>query len=250
MARLPHSLFGTVLLFFALFSPVRAPGQSTGATFGTIIRLGGSPSDAVLDESRGQLYLVNQNANRVDIYSYVEKRLTGAFAVGRSPVAAAMSMDNHYLYVSNNASSSLSVIDLQLGSVAQTVTLAAKPEGVEVGADGRVLITTQGTSTTDQINSLLLFDRTQSQGQQVTPVSFAPPPPTPSPLPATILARPVTTFRGKLLRTPDGNFIIGLSTINNNQSTVLFVYETASASILRSSTVTGQSTVLSVSPDG
>ncbi|MBI1789987.1 MAG: hypothetical protein HYR60_20850, partial [Acidobacteria bacterium] len=134
--------------------------------------------------------------------------------------------------------------------VAQTVTLAAKPEGVEVGADGRVLITTQGTSTTDQINSLLLFDRTQSQGQQVTPVSFAPPPPTPSPLPATILARPVTTFRGKLLRTPDGNFIIGLSTINNNQSTVLFVYETASASILRSRTVTGQSTVLSVSPDG
>jgi hypothetical protein len=41
-----------------------------------------------------------------------------------------------------------------------------------------------------------------------------------------------------------------MSTINNNASTVLFVYETASASILRSRTVTGQSTILSMAPDG
>ena len=52
------------------------------------------------------------------------------------------------------------------------------------------------------------------------------------------------------MRTPDGNFIIGLSTVNNNAQTIVFVYEANSASVLRSRTVTGQSTVLSVSPEG
>ena len=235
------------LLLLAAFS-LRA--QSTGATFGSIVRLGGTPSDIVLDESRSRLYLVNQNASRVDIYSYAESSLVGSIAVGSGPVAAAMSMDNSWLYVTNNSSSTLSVIDLAHGSVSQTVALPAKPEGVEVGQDGRVLISTEGTSTTDSVNSLVLFDRAQSSGQQVTSISFAPPPATPSPLPATTLTRPVTTFRGKLIRTPDGAFIIGMSTVNSNASTVLFVYETASASILRSRTVTGQSTVLSVAPDG
>jgi hypothetical protein len=35
-----------------------------------VVRLGYTPSDIVLDESRERLYLVNTNANRVDIYSY------------------------------------------------------------------------------------------------------------------------------------------------------------------------------------
>jgi YVTN family beta-propeller protein len=222
--------------------------QTTGATFGEIVKLGGTPSDVVLDESRGRLYLVNQSAGRVDIYDYLGKRIAGTFPTGAGPVAAAISMDGNYLYVTNNTASSLTVIDLALGSVADTVSLSVKPSGVEVGADGRVLMSTEGTSTTDTVESLLLYDR--AAGQQVTPVSFAPPPATPSPLPATTIGRPVTTFRGKLIRTPDGNYIIGMSTVNNNAQTVLFVYEVSSASILRSRTVTGQSTVLSISPDG
>ena len=64
-------------------------------------------------------------------------------------------MDAQYLYVTNNGGSSLTVVDLRTDSVVQTVALNAKPEGVEVGADGRVLISTEGTSSTDQINSLL-----------------------------------------------------------------------------------------------
>lgn len=241
-----------ILLLSLLFSLLarKASAQSTGATFGDVIRLGGSPSDVVLDEGRGNLYLLNSAANRVDIYDYLGKRVIGSISTGSLPVAAAMSMNGDFLYVSNNSSSSLSVIDLRTKSVTQTVLLTAKPEGVAVGNDGRVLITTEGTSSTDQINSLLIFDPAQTQSQQLTPVAFAPPPPTPAPVSPVVLPRPQTTFRGKLLRTIDGAFIIGLSTINNNASTVLFVYETASGSILRSRIVTGQSTVLSVSPDG
>jgi len=228
----------------------RLAAQTTGATFGQVIKLGGTPSDVVLDESRSRLYLVIQGGNRVDVYDYGQQQVVESFPVGATPVAAAVSMDGQYLYVTNNASSTMTVINLKQNTVWNTVSLPASPEGVEVGADGRVLITTQGTSTTDQVNSLLLYDPTASQGQQVTPVTFAPPPPTPSPLPATTIGRPVTTFRGKLIRTPDGNYIIGMSTVNSNAQTVLFVYEVSSGSILRSRTVTGQSTVLSISPDG
>lgn len=235
------------LLVLAALLPLPAMAQSTGATFGNVVRLSGTPSDAVLDETRGRLYLVNQSANRVDVYDTSAAQVIASIPTGSSPVAAAISMDHRYLYVSNNQSSSLTSIDLSLGQVDQTISLPANPEGVEVGADGRVLITTNGTSTTDTVNSLLIFDRT---AQQVIPVSFAPPPATPTTLPRVTATRGTTTFRGKLIRTPDGNYIVGLSTVNNNASTILFVYETASGSILRSRTVTGQSTVLSIALDG
>ena len=92
--------------------------QTTGATFGDVIRLTGTPSDIVLDESRSRLYLVNSNTGNVDIYDYANKVLSGSIRVGSTPVAAAISMDGSKLYVSNNASSSLSVIDLSSRSVA------------------------------------------------------------------------------------------------------------------------------------
>ncbi len=238
-----------VVLCFLALARVCCP-QTTGATFGDVIRLTGTPSDIVLDESRSRLYLVNSNTGNVDIYDYANKAPAGSIRVGSTPVAAAISMDGSKLYVSNNASSSLSVIDLASLQVLQTVTLPASPDGVEVGADGRVLISTAGTSTSTSIQSLYIFDYSAASTQQLQPVQFSPPPATPATLPPVTQTRPTTTFRGKLARTPDGAFIVGLSTINNNASTVLYVYETASASILRSRTVTGQSTILSMAPDG
>jgi hypothetical protein len=68
--------------------------QTTGAAFGGIVRLTGAPSDIVLDESRGRLYLVNANTGQVDIYGYVHKSLAGFIRVDLTPVAAAISMDS------------------------------------------------------------------------------------------------------------------------------------------------------------
>src|SRR5204862_1910942 len=51
----------------------------------------------------------------------------------------------------------------------------------------------------------------------------------------------------------DGNYIVGMVAINqttNSALTTLFVYEAASGVILNNRSVTGQSTVLSISPDG
>lgn len=237
------------LILLGLSLAPQAGAQSVGATFGEVVQLGGTPADIVLDEPRGRLYLVLTAANRVDIYDPAVKAVTGSFGVGIQPLAAAMSLDGNFLYVTNNGSSTLSVIDLRTGTTSQTAALPARPEGVEAGADGRVLICTQGTGVANLNNTLLIFDPTQVQTNQVLPVQFPPPPPTPSGAPG-VFARPVTNFRGKLIRTPDGRYIIGLSTINNNTQTVLYLYETLSGTILKSRTVTGQSTVLSMSPDG
>ncbi len=72
---------------------------------------------------------------------------------------------------------------------------------------------------------------------------------TPTQIGSTNVTRPTLAWNSKLTRTPDGQFVIGLTTPTTT-STYLFVYEVASGTIIRSRTVTGQSTVLSVSPDG
>lgn len=224
-----------------------------GAQFGTVVPLDGQPSDVVIDESRSRLYLVNSGANRVLIYNYDTQSTEGFIETGKYPSSAAMSMDGRYLYVANVDSASMNVIEIDSQRVIQTVALPAKPEGVEVGADGRVLITTQGSGTNNAQNTLLIFDVTQEVSQQLIPVASPPPVTTPNPLPAVFVGRPATAFPGRLVRTPNGQFIIGMVAINQTAAsaqTTVFVYEAASGTVLRNRTVTGQSTVLAMSPDG
>ncbi|MCX6622511.1 MAG: hypothetical protein NTY38_15880 [Acidobacteria bacterium] len=98
-------LFLIAVLLPALFA------QSTKATFGKAISLGGTPSDIVLDELRNRLYLVNSAANRIDVYDYAAEHLLSSIPVGTTPVAAAMTPDGSTLYVTNTATSTLSVIE-------------------------------------------------------------------------------------------------------------------------------------------
>src|SRR5689334_3932580 len=89
---------------FALCAPFSVFAQTTGATFGNVVPLpGGTPSDIVLDEYRHQLYLVSNNTSVVQIYDYAAGSVVGSIPVGKSPVAAAMSMDGAYLYVTSGA---------------------------------------------------------------------------------------------------------------------------------------------------
>lgn len=242
------------MLFWACFGLLLLPSASAQiGIFGSVTALGETPSDIVLDELRGLVYLVRSNANRVEVYDYVNKRLQNPIQVGNFPVSAAMSPDSAMLYVTNATSTSVSIIRLGDNQVVNTLSLPVRPEGVAVGADGRVLITTQGTGVNNQQQTLLLYDPRQDAALQLTAVTS----------PATIstgninqnifFGRPTTPFPGKLIRTPDGNFIIGMVAINqtvNTAQTTMFVYEVASGTILSTRTVTGQSTVLAMSPDG
>jgi len=242
---------GLSLSFVALLT--FAQTVNTGATFGSVINLGGEPRDVVLDELRGRIYLVNATANRIDIYDYRQGKITGNIPVGTFPNSAAISMDSAFLYVANVTSSSLTQIELGTDRVTGLISLPARPEGVAVGVDGRVLITTQGTGVNNATSTLLLYDPRQESGLQISSIPSPPTITTPNPLPAVFVGRPATAFPGRMIVTPDGNFIIGMVAINqtaNTAATTLFVYEVASGTILRNRAVTGQSTVLSVSPDG
>ena len=244
MNRYLYSFIGFVLALGCLVLSLDAQTTQQAATFGQIINLGYTPSDVVLDESRGQLYVVNTNSSRVDIVSTSTQKLIRSILVGTSPLAAAMSTDNSTLYVTNSGVSTVSIIDLRFNTVIQTVALPAKPQGVAVGGDGRALV-----STLSSTQSLLILDKSQAAGQQLIPVQTPPTPSTPTQIGSTSVTRPTLAWNSKLVTTPDGNFIIGLTTPTTT-STYLFVYEVASGTIIRSRTVTGQSTVLSVAPDG
>jgi YVTN family beta-propeller protein len=225
----------------------------TGATFGEVTALGETPSDMVLDELRGLIYLVRPTANRVDVYDYVNKRLLNPIPVGIFPSGLAMSMDNAYLYVTNVTSATLSVILLGPNQIVNTVSLPARPEGVAVGVDGRVLITTQGIGVGNTSRTLLLYDPRQDASLQLSDVPSPPTITSANPNAGVFVGRPTTPFPGRLMRTPDGNFIIGMVAINqqlNSAQTTLFVYEVASGTVLRNRLVTGQSSVLSLAPDG
>src|SRR5258705_2134966 len=97
-------------------------GQTTGPSFGSVIALGGTLYDSVIDELRGRVYFVNSSAGRIDIYNYAAKRISGNIRVGTFPTGAAMSVDGGFLYVTNTQSSTLSVIDLSNDSVVQTIS--------------------------------------------------------------------------------------------------------------------------------
>lgn len=67
--------------------------QTAGPSFGTIVALGGTPYDSVVDELRSWVYFVNSSAGRIDIYDYAAKRLAGNIRVDTFPAGAVMSMD-------------------------------------------------------------------------------------------------------------------------------------------------------------
>src|SRR5262245_27633388 len=104
-------------------------------------------SDIVLDEGRRRVYLVNTPSNQINIYrtDVTTPGLSSSVRVGATPLSAAMSRNGKYLYVACYDASALSVIDLDRLAVVNTVTLAAKPEGVAVAYDEKVLVSTIGT---------------------------------------------------------------------------------------------------------
>ncbi len=166
-----------------------------------------------------------------------------------------MSPDGGFLYVANHDDSTMSVITLsggplgQIATVSATIPLPAPPQGLETELSGRVVICTDGTGTNNANNTLLIFDPSQPMTSQVQAVTIPPPAATPPSL-TPVTAKPSTSINSRLQRTPDGSHIVGVLSTNANASTVTFVYEPASSSVLNSRTVVGQSSTMAVAPDG
>lgn len=238
-----------VRVFSALMALV-FPGLA--ATLGTVVNITGGASDLVLDDTRGLLYLVRPAPfNRIDIFSVTQRRVLSSVPTDALPLAAALSRDGSVLYVTCHDGASLNVVDTRANppAVLRKVSLPAKPEGVAVGADGRVLITTIGSGAGNLLNTLLIYNPGVTENSRVLEtVPVATPPPLPPTLPP-LAGRVFLASRSQLMATVDGSRIIGVNGFNNTQR-VVFVYESASGSVVRSRIVNDTSTVLSVAPDG
>ena len=225
---------------------IAVPGFA--ATFGTVVSIVGGASDIVLDEPRGRIYLTNSSSNELDIYQtgFNPPRVTNPIrGICRQPVAAAMSRpDGKSLYITCFDDSSLVILDLDSNPlrITRSVTLPAKPEGVAVGGDGRVLITTIGTGQGRQ--TLITYDPVSGT---LSDVFVTPPAPASPQLPAPS-GRIFLAYRSHLEATRDGRYIVGVNGSGNTR--IVFVYEVNSATVLRSRLVTNLSGVLSVAPDG
>lgn len=247
--RFPRQIPRLLCLSFCLTAPLFT-GTLLSATFGTVVAPpgGASYSDIVLDEARTRLYLVNTLLNRVEIYNYRTKTFLAAIPTDAQPVSAALSRDGKFLYVTAYQPPILDIIDLTLGQIPGNgrISMPSNPEGVAVGADGRVLIT--AVPTTGTANSLLIYDPSPGAVNSIANVPVVPPP-SASPVLPPPSGRAFASYRSRLLATPDGKRIIG---VNGNTATtkVVFVYESASGTVLRSRQVANLSTVLSVTADG
>src|ERR1035441_3421020 len=252
--KMPRYLLAAVAL--CVISPLFS------ATFGTATEPSGGASytDIVLDEPRTQLYLVNSANNKIDIYNYKTKAFLPSVVVSSQTATAALGCpvngSSRYLYVTAYASSSLYQIDLTARSgpaVSTRITLPYNPEGVGVGVDGRVLVTTIGCTASASCpgaantNTLFLFDPNATSSNNFLSIPLPVPPPT-APVTPPSPGREFLAYRGALLPTPDGKYLIGVNGVNGT-TRLIFIYETASATVLRSREVTNLSNVLSVAPD-
>ncbi|MGI8743056.1 MAG: beta-propeller fold lactonase family protein [Bryobacteraceae bacterium] len=217
------------------------------ATFGSVVPVIGGASDVVIDEGRSRVYLVNTVQNRIEVYSVQQKRLLTPVKTDGNPLAAAISRSGQVLYVASKDASALDIIDLDSQQIVNRVTLPAQPQGVAVGADERVLISTIGSGAGNLSNVLLIYDPSAQGPSALAPVPVTPAPPLAPNLPAPT-GKQFQDARSRLQASPDASIIIGVN-IPAATLRIVFVYEVASGTVLRSRLVTNSSGVLAVAPD-
>ena len=244
------SLLRAPLLFILCAAPCLS------ATFGTVVNHTTALSDLALDESRKRLYVLDPVLSEVEVYSTTSRTPAPSSFINLdtncAPPSMALSRPSsaggapQFLYVACYATSSIEVIDLTTLRKTTTVTLPAAPQAVAVGFDGRVLVSTNGTSAGQ--NVLTIYDPSASAANPLSSVVIAPAAPsTPTVPPPNGV--PYLASHARLQVTADGKTIIGVHEFANNSRTV-FVYDVAAATVLRSRTVPVITPILAVSPDG
>lgn len=218
------------------------------ATFGTVVPHAQPLADLVIDEARKRLYLVNTYSSTVEVYAtnVNPPRLTNSIKTALTPLSLALSRETpspRYLYVACYDGSTMDIIDLNSANFSSvSKQLDAKPQGLAVGFNGKVLITTVGTGTGTEV--LITYDPATGKTQ---PVSVAPPAPVAPTLPP---PNGIMYLAGKsrLQTSQDGKVIIG---VNLQAATrTVFVFDVASSIVVASRVVPVISPTLAVSPDG
>jgi uncharacterized protein (TIGR03437 family) len=187
---------------------------AVAGTFGKVVAIGGAASDLALDEARGNLYIANFTANRIEVMSLANNVVQTSINVASQPSSLALSPDGRYLVVAHygnfaapaTSSNALTVIDLSTNGK-QTFALGNPPLGVAFGLDGLALLVTS--------QEFLLFDPVSGATQTLTTISGL----TPNTLPSGPASFPANIVAASIGVSADGLHMYGLT------DTFMFSYD-------------------------
>jgi uncharacterized protein (TIGR03437 family) len=154
-------------LILTAFAALLSSTTCVGASFGTVVPIGGHASDIALDESRGLLYIANFTANRIEVMSTADYSIHTSMNVADQPGALSLSPDSKYLVVAHFGNWSpaattknlITLINLN-DNTRQTFNTGDTALGLTFLADGRAFVVTT--------SSILLFDPISGGVQTVT----------------------------------------------------------------------------------
>jgi uncharacterized protein (TIGR03437 family) len=161
---------------------VLTAAAALGATFGTVVPIGGQATDIALDEARGVLYIANFTANRIDVMQLANQTIQTSINVNPNPNSISLSPDGHWLLVAhfgNNSApasptNALTLIDLTANNSKQVISLGNPPLGVAFGIDDNALVVT--TNEFIQFNPALGTTQTLQTIAQVATNAIPQPP--------------------------------------------------------------------------
>lgn len=245
------------LILLALPALTVAPVPCSGATFGTVVAVGGQASDEALDETRGLLYIANFTANRIDVMSTATNTIQTSINVAAQPGSLALSRDGQYLLVAhfNNStppvpSANLLTLIHLADNMQQTFVTNDPPLGVAFfatvpdngsanlsGPGMALVVTTTGFYTFNPASGVLQLVSSLSDLAGTTPVS-------------------VPTFPGQILQTQlstsgDGLVIWGIGGAGSG-SQIIYQYHSLTNSLYAEGYVSAPPLLprVSVSKDG
>src|SRR5450432_2949938 len=136
-------------LILTAFAALVNSAPCVGATFGTVVPIGGQASDIALDESRGLLYIANFTANRIEVMSTADYSIHTSMNVAPQPGAISISPDSKFLLVAHYGNvtpadpsrNAVTLINLD-DNTRQTFSTGDTPLGLTFLADNTALIVT------------------------------------------------------------------------------------------------------------
>ena len=108
------------------------------------IPAGSKPVDIILDSKEQFAYVANKDSNSVTVFDSKTFKSIYEIAVGKSPVALAYNshLDSDIVYVANDGSDEISVIDVQKKEVVSHWKSGVRPSSLAVSKDGKFLFAT------------------------------------------------------------------------------------------------------------
>jgi uncharacterized protein (TIGR03437 family) len=199
-------------LILTAFAALVSSSPCAGASFGTVVPIGGQATDIALDESRGMLYIANFTANRIEVMSTTDYSIHTSMNVPAQPAALSLSPDSKYLLVAHYGSTvppdpsknALTLINLN-DNTRQTFTTGDTPLGLAFIADGRAFVVTS--------TAILLFD--PISGAMQTLATFAALAKT---LPATPGTFPSQVISAVMSTNPARTFVYGIADSGSAQA--------------------------------